>query len=434
MRIVDVIAKKRDGCALSRAELDFFVAGLGDGRVPDYQASALLMAIFLRGMTSQETAWLTGAMVDSGERVDLSDIAGPKVGKHSTGGVGDKVSIVLAPLAAACGVIVPKMSGRGLGHTGGTLDKLESIPGFRIDLSIREFKQVLRTVGTSIIGQTSALAPADKKLYALRDVTATIESIPLIAASIMSKKLAEGASALVLDVKCGDGAFMKTLDRARELGQAMLAIGGHAGVRTEAFITDMEAPLGSSIGNALEIIECLDTLKGVGSSELAAVTTRLASRMVVLAGLESDVAAANARVEAALSSGRALETFRKMIEAQSGDAKVVDDYARFPTAPAVEILHAEGLGYLTAMKAEAIGRASNALGAGRDKVGDAIDPAVGIVTQVKVGDEVAPGQPLMHLHHRDGRGLEAARALCMGGVTIGDARPAPRQKILGEIR
>ncbi len=434
MRIVDVIARKRDGGSLSQQEIEFFVSGLGDGGVPDYQASALLMAIFLRGMTSEETAWLTAAMVRSGERVDLSDIPGPKVGKHSTGGVGDKVSIVLAPVAAACGVIVPKMSGRGLGHTGGTLDKLESIPGFRIDLTIDEFKQVLRTVGTSIIGQTASLAPADKKLYALRDVTATIESIPLIAASIMSKKLAEGSTALVLDVKCGDGAFMKDVDRARALGEAMVAIGGHAGVRTEAFITDMEAPLGSSIGNALEIIECLETLKGAGSPELAAVTTRLASRMVVLAGLESDAASATARVETALSSGQALATFERMIAAQGGNPRVVHDYSLFPQAPDTDMLRADRAGFITAMRAEAVGRASNALGAGRDKVGDAVDPAVGIVTQVKVGDEVTAGQPLMHLHHRGGRGLDAARALCVSGVTIGDERPAPRVKILGEVR
>ena len=434
MRIVDVIVNKRDGGTLSRSEIDFFIAGLQSGEVPDYQASALMMAIFLRGMDSQETAWLTDAMVRSGDRVDLSDIPGVKVGKHSTGGVGDKVSIVLAPIAAACGVVVPKMSGRGLGHTGGTLDKLESIPGFRIDLSIEEFKHVLKTVGTSIIGQTKALAPADKKLYALRDVTATIESIPLIAASIMSKKLAEGSTALVLDVKCGDGAFMKDVARARALGEAMVAIGGHAGVRTEAFITDMEAPLGSSVGNALEIIECLETLKGGGSAELAEVATRLASRMVVLAGLENDAAAATARVEVALSSGRALATFERMIAAQGGNPGVVHDYALFPTSPAVEVLSAADRGFVTAIKAEAIGRASNALGAGRDKVGDLVDPAVGIVLQVKVGDEVAPGQPVMHLHHRDGRGLDAARALCTGGLTIGDARPAPRVKILGEVR
>ena len=264
MPFVDIIARKRDGRALSREDIDTFVSGVTSGAIPDYQASALLMAIVLKGMNDEETGWLADAMARSGERVDLSDVPGFKVGKHSTGGVGDKVSIVLAPVAAACGVVVPKMSGRGLGHTGGTLDKLESIPGYRIDLTIEEFKQVLRDVGTSIIGQTSALAPADKKLYALRDVTATVPSIPLISASIMSKKLAEGSNALVLDVKCGDGAFMKDLEDARALAVSMVAIGTQAGVRTEAVITDMSAPLGRAVGNALEIIECLETLKGTG--------------------------------------------------------------------------------------------------------------------------------------------------------------------------
>src|SRR5882672_2163520 len=296
MRIVDVIAKKRDGHPLSREEIELFVDGVTAGTLPDYQSSALLMAIVIRGMTHEETAWLTDAMVRSGERVDLSDIPGIKVGKHSTGGVGDKVSIVLAPLAASCGVVVPKMSGRCLGHTGGTLDKLESIPGYRINLTIDEFKRVLRDVGTSIIGQTTSLAPADKKLYALRDVTATVESIPLIAASIMSKKLAEGSDALVLDVKSGDGAFMKTVEGSRALAEAMVAIGNHAGVRTEAFITDMEAPLGRAIGNANEIIECVETLKGSGPPELADLAVRLASRMVVLGGVESDAAAATRSV------------------------------------------------------------------------------------------------------------------------------------------
>src|SRR6478735_215812 len=300
MRFVDVIARKRDGHALSREAIDLFTEGVTDGSVPDYQASALLMSIVLRGMTDQETAWLTDAMVRSGERVDLSDVLGVKVGKHSTGGVGDKVSIVLAPVVAACGVVVPKMSGRGLGHTGGTLDKLESIPGFRIGLSIEEFKQQLRDIGTAIIGQTSALAPADKKLYALRDVTATVESIPLISASIMSKKLAEGSNALVLDVKCGDGAFMKDLDRARALAASMVAIGGHAGVRTEAFITEMDAPLGHAIGNALEVIECLETLKGRGPAELTTVVCQLGARMVVLGGGADDTTA-GARVHAALT-------------------------------------------------------------------------------------------------------------------------------------
>jgi pyrimidine-nucleoside phosphorylase len=434
MRFVDVIARKRDGQVLSRDEINLFVAGATDGSIPDYQCSALLMAIVLRGMTDEETALLTDAMVRSGDRVDLSDIPGIKVGKHSTGGVGDKVSIVLAPVAAACGVTVPKMSGRGLGHTGGTLDKLESIPGFRIGLTIDEFKRVLREVGTSIIGQTASLAPADKKLYALRDVTATIESIPLISASIMSKKLAEGSNALVLDVKCGDGAFMKDVAQARALAASMVAIGTHAGVRTEAFITDMDAPLGCAIGNSLEIVECFETLKGKGPAELTDVVVRLASRMVLLAGAAPDEAAARTRVEDALRSGRALHTFVRMIAAQGGDARVADDYGLLPAAGGVDVLTAPRAGYVQTMQAEALGRASNVLGAGRTTVGDPVDHGVGIVTSVVPGERVSAGQPLLTLHHRDGRGLEAARALCLGAVTISDDPPPHRAKVLGEVR
>jgi pyrimidine-nucleoside phosphorylase len=433
-RFVDVIARKRDGHPLSREDIAQFVSGVTTGRVPDYQASALLMAIVLQGMTHQETAWLTEAMVESGARVDLSDIPGVKVGKHSTGGVGDKVSIVLAPIAAACGVVVPKMSGRGLGHTGGTLDKLESIPGYRIDLTIEEFKQVLRTVGASIIGQTAALAPADKILYALRDVTATIESVPLVASSIMSKKLAEGSSALVLDVKCGDGAFMKHVRGARELAEAMVAIAGHAGVRAEAVITDMEAPLGRAVGNALEIVECLETLKGSGPSDLTDIVTHLAARMVVVGGVEKDQNAAVRRVEEALSSGRALQTFQRMVEAHGGNPRVVDDYSLLPSAPGHDRLRAPRSGFVTGLGAEAIGRASNALGAGRNGLEDPVDHAVGVVLRARLGDSVKEGDPLVELHHRDGRGLETALALCRQAVTIGDAPPPRRSKVLGDVR
>src|SRR5690349_20378304 len=288
MRFVDVIARKRDGHVLSREAIDLFTEGVTDGSIPDYQASALLMAIVLRGMTDEETAWLTDAMVRSGARVDLSDIPGVKVGKHSTGGVGDKVSIVLAPLVAACGVVMPKMSGRGLGHTGGTLDKLESIPGYRVDLDVDEFKAVLREVGTSIIGQSDSLVPADKKLYALRDVTATIGSIPLISASVMSKKLAEGSEVVLLDVKCGNGAFMTDEGSARALASSMVAIGTRAGIRTEALITDMETPLGRAVGNSLEILECLKTLRGEGPEDLSEVVKRFATRALVLAGRDAD--------------------------------------------------------------------------------------------------------------------------------------------------
>jgi pyrimidine-nucleoside phosphorylase len=434
MSFVDVIAKKRDGHALSRDDISLFVTGITSGSVPDYQASALLMAIVLKGMTDEETAWLTDAMVRSGERVDLSDIPGVKVGKHSTGGVGDKVSIVLAPVAAACGVVVPKMSGRGLGHTGGTLDKMESIPGYRIGLTIAEFKEVLREVGTSIIGQTGTLAPADKRLYALRDVTATIESIPLISASVMSKKLAEGSNALVLDVKCGDGAFMKDVEQATSLARSMVAIGTAAGVRTEAFITDMDAPLGQAIGNALEIVECVDVLKGAGPKDLTEVVIRLASRMILLAGVETDAAAARQRAQTAIDSGTARERFARMIERQGGDPRIVDDYSRLPTAPGRETVAAERAGFVTRMRAEPLGRASNVLGAGRTRVGDPVDHAVGLVVLAKPGDRVERGDALIEIHHRDGVGLEAARALCGAALAIGDAPPPRREKVLAEVR
>lgn len=434
MRIVDVIANKRDGGTLSRDEIEFFVAGLGDGRVLEYQASALLMAIYLRGMTAEETSWLTGAMVHSGERLDLSDIPGPKVGKHSTGGVGDKVSIVLAPVAAACGLIVPKMSGRGLGHTGGTVDKLESIPGFRLDLSIAAFKDVLRSVGTCIIGQTATLAPADKRLYALRDVTATIESIPLIAASIMSKKLAEGTSALVLDVKCGDGAFMKSVDRARALGAAMVAIGARAGVRTEAVLTNMDAPLGTAVGNALEIAECVATLQGQGSPPLRAVVGRLATRMVVLSGLETDNVAASVRVETALASGRALETFRRMVIAQGGDPAFIDEPSRLPVAPDRMELRAPRSGIVTAVRAEGIGRASAVLGAGRVRAGDPVDHAVGAIVRVHPGMSVEQGDSLLTLHHRGATGLEEALVYCRSAIDIGDVAPPVAPDVIDEVR
>jgi pyrimidine-nucleoside phosphorylase len=436
MQFVDVIVRKRDGHALSRAAIDGFVAGVVGGTIPDYQASALLMAIVLRGMTDDETAWLTDAMLRSGDRVDLSDLPGIKVGKHSTGGVGDKVSIVLAPVAAACGVTVPKMSGRGLGHTGGTLDKLESIPGFRIGLTIDEFKRALRDIGCCIIGQTGSLVPADKILYGLRDVTGTVESIPLIASSIMSKKLAEGSNALILDVKCGDGAFMKDLGQARALAETMVAIGTGAGVRTEAFLTDMDAPLGRTVGNVLEIEECIDTLRHEGPDDLTAVVVRLAARMTILAGIETDAGAAATRAADAIASGRALEVFARMVERQGGNPKVIDDYGVMPHAPAVERLHAWRDGYVSRISAGAIGYASHALGAGRSKVGDPVDHAVGVTLSVERGDQVTAGQPLLAFFHRGGHGLETARGLCRSGIDIGD-EPGPQsagERVLGEVR
>jgi pyrimidine-nucleoside phosphorylase len=432
MRHVDVIALKRDGHPLTPEAIELFVSGVTDGSWPDYQASALLMAIVLRGMTAAETYALTDAMVRSGERMDLSDIPGVKVGKHSTGGVGDKVSIVLAPLGAACGLVVPKMSGRGLGHTGGTLDKLESIPGFRIGLNIDEFKQALLRVGTAIIGQTASLAPADKKLYALRDVTATVPSVPLISASVMSKKLAEGCDALVLDVKCGRGAFMKTEADARALAESLVAIGTHAGVRTEAVLTNMDAPLGRAVGNALEIIECIEILKGAGPRDLSELVVTLASRMLAVAGRASN-AEADTIVRAALKSGRALERLRAMIAQQGGDAAVIDDYTRLPGARHRHTITSERAGFLARLDAELIGRASMALGAGRARVEDRIDHGAGVVLHRKPGDAVAPGAPILELLYNDERGLAEATTLARDAVEIGAEAPPPRPLVLATV-
>lgn len=426
MRAVDVIRAKRDGEALSRQAIDAFVTGVTDGSWPDYQTSALLMAIVLRGMNAEETAALTDAMVRSGTRVDLSAIPGIKVGKHSTGGVGDKVSIVLAPLAAACGVTVPKMSGRGLGHTGGTLDKLEAIPGFRVALSIEEFLTTLREVGCCLISQTKDIAPADKKLYALRDVTGTIESIPLISASVMSKKLAEGSNALVLDVKCGSGAFMKSRADATALAKSLVAIGQAHGVRTEAFITAMETPLGLAVGNALEIAECIETLKGDGPADLEALIVRLASRMVQLADRADSAEAAERLVREALTSGAGLAKFATMIRHQGGDGEVVNDLSRLPKAARSETITAPSTGQVQRLDAELVGRASMLLGAGREKAGDAVDPTAGITIRRKPGDNVRAGEPVLDLHFNDDRGLAAARDLIAQAIVIGSAlTPSP---------
>jgi len=436
VRAVDIITSKRDGRALAREEIRFFVDGVTGGTLPDYQASALLMAILLRGMNADETAWLTEAMVHSGVRVDLRDIDGVKVDKHSTGGVGDKTSLVLAPIAAACGVPVPMMSGRGLGHTGGTLDKLESIPGFRVDLSLEEMKSALKQTGCAMIGQTAQIAPADKRLYALRDVTGTVESIPLISASIMSKKIAEGIDALVLDVKSGSGAFMKTEADARRLAESLVSIGNASGVRTEAVVTAMETPLGRSVGNALEVVECLEVLKGRGPADLVEVSIELAARMLLLGRVAGDRADAERKATSAIASGTALDRFRRIIETQGGDPRVVDDYDRLPHVAAGQrrLVTAPRAGHVTCMDAELIGRASVALGAGRDRVDDPVDPAVGIVVLRKPGDPVRIGDPVLELHYRDAARLDAAQALAQRAVAIGETPPPARPLILGEVR
>jgi pyrimidine-nucleoside phosphorylase len=433
VRAVDVIVKKRDGGTLERDEIHAFIQGVTTGAVPDYQASALLMAILLRGMSREETAWLTDAMVRSGVRVDLSDIPGVKVDKHSTGGVGDKTSMILAPLAAACGVVVPMMSGRGLGHTGGTLDKLESIPGFRVNLSLGELKAALRATGCAMIGQTAEIAPADKKLYALRDVTGTIESIPLISASIMSKKIAEGIDALVLDVKTGSGAFMKTEADSRRLAESLVSIGNASGVRTEAIVTRMDAPLGRAVGNALEVVECLEVLKGRGPADLIEISIELVARMLILSGVAADAADAERRVRAAIASGAGVERFQRIVEGQGGDPRVVDDYARLPAAPERHVIGAPRSGYLARLDAELVGRASVALGAGRDRVEDAIDPAVGLMVLAKPGDRVAAGDPVLELHYRTIARRDRALPLAARAVIVDDQAPAARPPIVARI-
>ena len=434
MRAVDIIARKRDGSALTREEIGHFVTGVTDGTWPDYQATALLMAIVLRGMTPEETAWLTDAMVHSGVRVDLSSIPGTKVDKHSTGGVGDKTSLILAPIVAACGVPIPMMSGRGLGHTGGTLDKLESIPGFRVGLSLDELKAALATTGCGLIGQTDQIAPADKKLYALRDVTSTVESIPLISASIMSKKIAEGIDALVMDVKTGSGAFMKTDADSRRLAESIVSIGNASGVKTVALITDMDKPLGRAVGNANEVIECIDVLKGGGPADLIEVTLALTTRLLVLGGAATDLADADRRARAAIRSGDALERFRRIIEGQGGDPRVVDDVSRLPSVDGRYMMTAARDGYVNRVDAELVGRASGALGAGRDRVVDSVDHAVGILVLVRPGDAVRRGDPIFELHYRDQVRLERAIALARLAVAIEDSPPRPRRLIVSEVQ
>ncbi|HJU41251.1 MAG TPA: thymidine phosphorylase [Vicinamibacterales bacterium] len=433
MRAVDIIRAKRDGEALSREAIESFVRGVTDGTWEDYQASALLMAIVLKGMTAVETSWLTEAMANSGDRVRLDHIPGIKVGKHSTGGVGDKVSIVLAPIVAACGVVVPKMSGRGLGHTGGTLDKLESIPGFRVALSLDEYQRILSEVGCCLISQTDSIAPADKKLYALRDVTATIESLPLIASSVMSKKLAEGSTALVLDVKCGRGAFMQRGADARALARSLVSIGTGAGLKTEAFITRMDVPLGRAVGNSVEIAECVEVLHGRGPADLTEVIVHAAMRMVQLGGRAHSDQDAGEKVRDALSSGAALQKFRQMVKWQGGDVRVADDPGVLPRATKSHTVVAKQSGYIKAMDALLVGRTAVALGAGRDKKGDQVDLSAGILLHKKPGDAIAANEPVMELRFNETSRLDAALALASQAVAIGDRQQAPPPLVMGWV-
>jgi pyrimidine-nucleoside phosphorylase len=391
------------------------------------------MAIVLRGMGDEETAWLTEAMARSGARFDLQGLPGRKVDKHSTGGVGDKTSLVLAPLAAACGALVPMMSGRGLGHTGGTLDKLESVPGFRVDMPAREIVDALADVGCVIVGQTRDIAPADRRLYRLRDVTATVESIPLITASIMSKKLAEGIDGLVLDVKVGCGAFMKTVSDAEQLAQSMVRAGQLAGVRTDALLTRMDAPLGRAVGNAIEVIESIETLRGQGPRDLTELSVILAARMVLMAGQAPTIGDAERRVRAAMASGAGLDRFRRMIARQGGDPSVVDEPSRLALAPGREYARAPRAGYVTGLDAMLIGRAAAALGAGRATAEDRIDHGVGIRVLASLGALVRAGEPVLELIHRDGSGLHDASALAVQAIELGGAPPAPQPLVVGMV-
>ena len=422
----DIIMKKRDGQSLSREQISFFIKGVVNGSFADYQSSALLMAIYLNGMDAQETSWLTEEMMRSGDIIHLDTITRPKVDKHSTGGVGDKISLPLAPLAAVCGLAVPMISGRGLGHTGGTLDKLESIPGFRVDLTPQKFIAQLERIDVAMIGQTANLVPADKKLYALRDVTATVESIPLICASIMSKKMAEGIESLVLDVKTGKGAFMKSYDQAKQLAANMVKIGASMQRPTVALLTDMNQPLGKMVGNSLEVIESFDCLKNNVSPDITALTIELAAHMIVLGKVEKDLTKARDLARSKLASGEALEKMRQLIDAHGGDARVVDDYRLLPQARYQEdFIWGGASGYIQEVDALTIGVASMVLGAGRESMADKIDPAVGISHLAKIGDYLAPGERLCRVHYNDETKKQQAWRLLNQACTVGAEPKSP---------
>lgn len=425
MRMVDLIEKKRDGQILTKAEIDFIINGYTNGEIPDYQMSALLMAIFYKDMTDEEISNLTLAMANSGEIIDLSTIAGIKVDKHSTGGVGDTTTLVLAPLVASVGVPVAKMSGRGLGFTGGTLDKFESIPGFKIELSDQEFIDSVNKSQVAVIGQSGNLAPADKKLYALRDVTATVDSIPLIASSIMSKKIAAGADAIVLDVTTGEGSFMKKIADAKRLAETMVRIGKLAGRQTMAVISDMSEPLGEAIGNSLEVVEAIDTLNGRGPADLTEMCYVLGSQMVVLAKKADSLTEARAMLEEALHSGKALEKFRELITNQGGDASVVDQPEKILTARYQFELPAKTTGFVTKLVANEIGIAAMLLGAGRKTKEEAIDHAVGLKLHKKVGEKITAGESLLTIY-ANSEDVSAVEALLYDNIEIGETPVEPK--------
>jgi len=428
-----IIRKKRDGAALEREEIFDFIQRYSRDEIPEYQASALLMAIYFRGLDARETVDLTEAMMRSGQTLDFSELAQPKIDKHSTGGVGDNASLIVGPAAAAGGLVVPMISGRGLGHTGGTLDKLESIPGFRTRLSPSEFRQALAECGMALVGQTEELVPADRKLYALRDVTSTVDSIPLISASIMSKKLAEGIDGLVLDVKTGSGAFMKRIEDARALAERMVQIGTACGKRVRALITGMSQPLGWAVGNALEVIESIETLKGRGPRDLVEISRELTAHMFLLGSVDDSLDAGRARFDAVIRSGHALEKFIQTISRQGGDPRVVEDYSLLPRAQHEDSLVAWEDGYLAGLDAGTIGRASMTLGAGRDRLDSVIDPAVGLVFEKKVGDAVETGERICAIYSNDRTRVERVRQM-LGDVTVIAQEPvAPPVLILDVI-
>jgi len=432
MFVPGLIERKRDGGVLAGGEFRELMDAYAAGQVPDYQMAALLMAIFLKGLNREETAALLDGMMASGSRLDFSSLGRPVIDKHSTGGVGDKVSLILAPLVAACGVAVPMMSGRGLGHTGGTLDKLESIPGFRTDLSLEATRAQIERIGCAMIGQTPEIAPVDKKLYALRDVTATVECVPLIAASIMSKKLAEGLTGLVLDVKQGSGAFITDPERSLLLARTMIELGADRGCPTVALLTAMDRPLGRACGNALEAEEAIMGLKGEGPEDLHEVTIALGVEMLVLAG-EKDRAKAKKRLEDALKSGKAAEAFRKIIEAQGGNPACVDDPALLPQAEEVEVYYARKAGTVLKVEPRAIGRAVVEMGGGRRKVEDAVDPTVGFVITARPGQQVHTSEPLASIFAKDPAGIELGRRALDAAIEIGEGKAAPLPLIASRV-
>ncbi len=427
MRAVDIIIKKRDRIELTHEEIEFFIKGFVSGDVPDYQAASFAMAVMLNGMTPRETTDLTLAMAYSGDTLDLSDVVDLAVDKHSSGGVGDKTSITVLPTVAACGLPIGKMSGRGLGFSGGTLDKLESIPGYRVDLSTEEFKKQLKEIGAVLTGQSLALAPADGKLYALRDVTGTVPSTPLIASSIMCKKIAAGAQAIVLDVKTGIGAFMETLDEARVLAKLMVDIGKLAGREVVALLSDMNQPLGHAVGNSLEVVEAIETLKGGGPHDFREHCLHVCAHLLVLGKRAKDLNDGRAQAEKAMANGSAFEKFRALVKAQGGDVSYVDDPSKFPLAKYVEVVASPLDGSLSQIGARSVGEASVILGGGRAKKSDAIDHAVGIVVHRKVGDKVNKGDPLFTIHANDESKLAEARAMILAAhkFSADDVQPLP---------